>query len=75
MSITLPPFDPADLKPIRDLYLQGKLGTLKLRYVLELCRQRRFPCVKIGNVWHTTEPSIRHFLWAHASPDFKKINS
>ena len=71
----LPPFDPADLKPIRDLHAQGKLSPLRLRYVLELCRLRRFPCVKIGNAWHTTEPAVRHYLWTHASRAFKKITS
>lgn len=71
---TLPPFDPADLKPIRQLHKDGRIP-MRLRHVLQLCSTRRFPCVKIGNTWHTTEAAIRHYLWTRATPEFKKITS
>ena len=71
----IPPFDPADLRPIRTLHEEGKFGPLKLRRVLKLCARRQFPAVKISNTWHTTEAAIRGYVWDHLTPDFKKITS
>lgn len=70
----LPPFDPADLKPIRQLHKEGRIP-MRLRHVLDLCARRKFPCVKVGKAWCTTEAAIRHYLWGQASPEFKKITS
>jgi hypothetical protein len=73
--IKLPPFDPADLKPIRDLHKAGKLGPMGLRRVLWLCSQGQFPCVKLSNVWHSTEAAVRHYVWLHATPSFKSTTT
>ena len=73
--MSLPPFDPADLKPIRTLHAEGRLKPFKLRYILEQCRMQRFPCVRIAGVWHSTEVHVRHYCWTHAAPDFKKTTS
>jgi hypothetical protein len=72
----IPPFDPADLKPIRQLYKEGKFpSTMTLQGILRLCTKREFPCVNIGNEWNTTELAIRAWVWDRANSCFRKITS
>jgi hypothetical protein len=72
----IPPFDPADLKPIRVLFKEGKFPPqMTLQHTLKLCTRRQFPCVKISNEWNTTETAIRAWIWDHANPCFRKITS
>jgi hypothetical protein len=72
----IPPFDPADLKPIAKLHAEGKFPPkMKLRHIKNLCYARQFPCVKIRNEWHSTEAAIRSWLWDHATPAFRQITS
>ena len=72
----LPPFDPADLKPIAVLHSEHKFPhRMTLRHVRALCLARQFPCVKIGQEWHSTEAHIRAWVWDHANPAFKKVTS
>ena len=74
--IRIPPFNPADLQPIRKLYRQGKFPSkMKLQKILKECSARRFPSVKIYNEWCTTEGAIRAWVWEHSTPAFKKITS
>jgi hypothetical protein len=72
----IPPFQPSDLKPIRQLFEEGKFPPqTKLRTILKLCYARKFPCVRIANEWHTTEPALRAWVWDHATPAFRDITS
>jgi len=61
----LPPFNPKDLKPIRELHKKGRIPHFRLRTVLQLCTERKFPCVKIGNTWHSTEAAVQQFFYDH----------
>jgi hypothetical protein len=65
MMTSFPPFNPKDLKPIRELHKKGRIPHLGLRTILQLCTDRKFPCVKIGNTWHTTEAAVQKFFWDH----------
>jgi hypothetical protein len=72
----IPPFQPAELKPIRQLFKEGVFPQeAKLRTVLKLCYARNFPCVRIGNEWHSTEAAVRAWVWDHATPAFRQITS
>jgi hypothetical protein len=72
----LPPFDPADLKPIHILHSEGKFpSAMTLRHIRNLCAARQFPSVKIGQQWNTTETAIRAWVWDHANSAFKHMTS
>jgi hypothetical protein len=72
----IPPFEPAELKPIRQLFAEGKFGPkTKLRTILKRCYARKFPCVRIGNEWHSTDAAVRAWAWDHATPAFREITS
>jgi hypothetical protein len=72
-----PPFKNTDLKPIRELHRKGKIPHFTLRHVLQLCTERKFPCVKFRGAWHSTEAAIDKWFWDHlydqATPEFKKL--
>ena len=71
----IPPFDPADLKPIQVLHREEKFpSSMTLRHVRGLCLSGEFPAAKIGQEWHTTEGAIRAWVWKRANNSFKKIN-
>jgi hypothetical protein len=72
----IPPFNPADVKPIRQLFSEGKFPpTMKLKHILELCTWSQFPAVKINNEWHTTEAHIRYWVWKQANKPFRDSTS
>jgi len=72
----IPPFLPEELKPIRQLFKEGKFPPdAKLRTILKLCYARKFPCVRFANEWHSTEAAVRAYVWDHATPSFREITS
>jgi hypothetical protein len=75
-KMKIPPFNPSDLRPIRILYKEGKFPPeTSVRYIRELCQKKKFPSIKIGQEWNTTETAIRAYFWAHANKAFKDITS
>jgi hypothetical protein len=72
----IPPFDPSELKSIRQLFKEGVFPPeAKLRTILKLCYRQKFPCVRIANEWHSTEAAVRAWIWDHATPAFRNITS
>lgn len=71
-----PAFDPADFKPIRVLYAEGKFPPgLKLRYIVELCAAKKIKCIKVGKEWRTREADIRAWIYDKMDTDFRRITS
>jgi hypothetical protein len=69
-------YNPADLRPVSQLYQEGKFPPdMTLRHILDLCTARKIGCVKIRGKWNTSEAHIRAFVWERANPAFKKISS
>jgi hypothetical protein len=72
----IPPFQPSELKSIRQLFKEGVFPPqAKLRTMLKLCYRRQFPCVRVGKEWCSTEAAVRAWAWDHATPAFREITS
>jgi len=72
----IPPFQPEELKSIRQLFKEGKFpASTNLRTILKKCYARKFPSIRYQNEWHTTEPALRAWLWDHATQDFRDRSS
>ena len=49
------------IKPIRQLHIEGRLGSLGLRQVLRRCTKGKFPAFKIANQWCSCDYMIKRF--------------
>jgi hypothetical protein len=65
-----PPFDPGELRPIRDWIKEGKIP-MTLNQTRREAARGKFPAVKNGRDWCTTEAQIRGYFWRKANKAFK----
>lgn len=70
------PYDPADFKPVRVLYAEGKFPPgMKLRYIIELCAAKKIDCIKVGKEWRTREVDIRAWIYDKMDTHYRKRTS
>jgi hypothetical protein len=65
-------FDQKQLRPIRQLVAEGVV-IHSWRTVRDLCRQKKFPAVKVGREWMSTENLCRSFYYKGANPAARRL--
>jgi hypothetical protein len=65
-------FDPKQLSPIRTLCAEGVVKQ-SWRTVRELCRKGKFPAVKVGCEWMSTEALARSYYYKGANSAARRL--
>lgn len=65
-------FNPRDLRPISELCAEGIIPQA-WRTIRDLARRKKFPAVKVGGEWRTTEELARAYYYKGANSAARRL--